>query len=302
MADNDFDNLFDDNDAGSQKNNDDLFAFDDNENLFKKEELSNSKVIEEEIVELESNVIEKEPEIAETIKPQKKRSSQDFICDMDALLLTAQSPMIIEGMKYLTMKKFSADKKSTFAEAVKGIELFITILKRNPNNYYKLSELISEDIDCREVERSAMSLYFSKFSTSPETDIQKLNAFELFRDRLRNGYYKCLINDSRKRIKIYFLYSGGLNKEKIIALINENNSQFHNEIGHLVTIADIAFKLTKTGNSELTQGMKGRDMNSYIVRSCELLSFYHFQTGHKKNENYYKRLHENYSRYFVIRE
>jgi hypothetical protein len=88
----------------------------------------------------------------------------------------------------------------------------------------------------------------------------------------------------------------------IISLINENNIQFHNEIGHLVTIADIALKLIKTGNTELTQGMKGRDMNSYIVKTCELLSFYHYQTGHKKNGDYYKRLYENYSNYFIVRE
>jgi hypothetical protein len=34
----------------------------------------------------------------------KKRTSDDFEPDMDALLLTAQSPMIIEGMKYLTLR------------------------------------------------------------------------------------------------------------------------------------------------------------------------------------------------------
>ncbi|MBP7604386.1 MAG: hypothetical protein KBA15_10680, partial [Spirochaetes bacterium] len=46
--------------------------------------------------------------VSEIERPEpRRRSSKDFNPDMDALLLTAQSAMIIEGMKNYTQGNFS---------------------------------------------------------------------------------------------------------------------------------------------------------------------------------------------------
>src|SRR6056297_822062 len=89
----------------------------------------------------------------------KKRSFKDFQPDMDALLITAQSPMIIEGMKKYTDKDFSAPTLAVYQESLKGVQLYITIIDRNPQNYHKLKAVINSDIDCQEVEKTAFNLY-----------------------------------------------------------------------------------------------------------------------------------------------
>jgi len=95
----------------------------------------------------------------EQLLEPKRRSSKDFNPDMDMLLLTAQSPMIIEGMKSYTKGDFSSSTLSVYTEALKGVSLYIKILDRNPKNYYKLKALIDSDTDCKEVEDIAFNLY-----------------------------------------------------------------------------------------------------------------------------------------------
>ena len=46
--------------------------------------------------------------VNEKTESARKRTSNDFEPDMDALLITAQSSLIIEGMKYLTQRNFAS--------------------------------------------------------------------------------------------------------------------------------------------------------------------------------------------------
>ena len=124
---------------------------------------------------------------------QKRRSADDFQPDMDALLISAQSPLIIEGMKYLTAKDFSAATLQIYAEALKGVEVFIKILERNPNSYRNLRSAIQADTDCREIESVAFHLYRHKHREDPETDSEILRSYEMLRNSLKIGYNKALI-------------------------------------------------------------------------------------------------------------
>src|SRR3990172_3324843 len=164
--DNEFDSLFENEEPDNKvKKIEKLFAFDDklqHEKIEKAEEAPRAKPVQEGA-------------------PKKKRTSEDFEPDMDALLITAQSPLIIEGLKYLTRNDFSGDTLRIYAEAVKGVEIFIKILERNPNNYYKLSAVIKTDVDCKEIENVALKLYKMKHRYNPQTDNQILQAYEMLR-------------------------------------------------------------------------------------------------------------------------
>jgi|GEM_PF-257572 len=231
-----------------------------------------------------------------------RRSSRDFEPDMDAVLITAQSSMIIEGMKSMTTGQYTSRDLPTYTEAIKGIELYITILSRNPNSYHKLSRIISEDIDCREVERLAFQLYKNKHGEDPGTDAHKMMAYELFRDRLKNAYYKSLISATMVGMKKYFLLSGGLDEEKLHELTLRQDNALKTDIAKISQQINIALKLLKQGNAEINRGMKGRDMNMFIIRASQILQHYYMVLGKKDNALHFQRIHENYKNYFIIRD
>ncbi len=231
-----------------------------------------------------------------------RRTSKDFAPDMDALLITAQSSMIIEGMKYMTGNKYDSKSLPVYTEAIKGIELYITILERNPNNYHKLSSIISQDIDCREVERLSFQLFKNKHGESPETDIHKLKAYELFRDRLKNAYYKALISATMIGMKKYFLLSGGIDEEKLSELIRKNDNSLKTDIAKISQQINIAIKLLKHGNAEINRGMKGKDMNIFIIKASQILQYCQQAMGKPESAGYYQRLHETYKKYFIVRD
>jgi len=289
----DFGSLFDEEPGSSKEHEEttvpdnELFTFDDD------------------FVSSDDPVIADEtPDTQKHIEPieKKRRSSLDFEPDMDALLLTAQSSMIIEGTKYMGQKLYSQKALPVYTESIKGIDLYIKILERNPHNYHKLSKMIMQDIDCREVERLAFNIYKAKYNDAPETDDQKLRAYELFRDRLKIAYFKSLISQTMAGIKKYFLLSGGVDTEKIDGLIKNEDITLKSDVAKISQHTNLALEMIKHGNAEISSGMKGREMNIFIIRSSELLQYYYTQTGRTQTADYYKRLYTTYSKYFVIRD
>ena len=131
------------------------FVFDDNEDpdiqsLFEENHFDDDDDKDDHIIsQMNINTKDHEP-----ITQKKMRSLCDFEPDMDALLLTAESSMIIEGMKYYTKSDFSSNTLPIYLEARKGIEFYMKILNRSPNNYRRLKILIDSDIDCQKVERT----------------------------------------------------------------------------------------------------------------------------------------------------
>ena len=231
----------------------------------------------------------------------KKRSSKDFEPDMDALLITAQSPMIIEGTKAMTEKNFSGKNINMFLEAIRGVELYIKILERNPDNYNKLKDIIDQDVDCAEVEKIAFKLYQNKHKEEPFGDREKLISYEIFRDRLKNAYYKSLIRQTMVGIRNYFHLSGSLDEDKIVASIRTGGENFKADILTIARYVALAIELMKTNNDDLGNGLNGRDMNLFIIKATDLLTFYYDKLGDKKTSEQYIRLNRNHRRYFVIR-
>lgn len=233
--------------------------------------------------------------------PERKRSSKDFEPDMDALLITAQSHMIIEGTKAMTEKNFSGKNMSVYLEAIKGVELYIKILERNPDNYNKLYEIINQDVDCSEVERIAFRLYENTYKEKPFGDRQKLIAYEIFRDRLKNAYYKALINQTMMGIRKYYRLSGSLDEEKITKTIQADSENFKADIDKIGRYVSLALDLMKTKNHELSNGLNGKDMNLFVVKATEFLTYYYNKVGNTQTAGRYQRLNENHRRYFVVR-
>jgi hypothetical protein len=233
--------------------------------------------------------------------PKKKRTSEDFEPDMDALLVTAQSPLVIEGLKYLTRRDFSSGTLPIYAEAVSGVEVFIKILERNPNNYYKLTEVINTDDDCKTIETTALRLYKMKYHYNPQSDNQILQAYEMLRNRLKIGYNKVLLSTSMIDIRKYFLLSGNLNTEKIAGLAAKNDAELKDDIAKFTRHFNVAIELMKVGDYEITRGVRGRDVNAFIIRASQLLAYYSHISGNQKLEEHYQRLHENYKKYIITR-
>lgn len=231
----------------------------------------------------------------------KKRTSADFSPDMDLLLLTAQSSMILEGMKLISQHDFKSTNVTAFAEALRGVDLYIKIIQRNPATYKKLSSMLSRDIDCMEVQKVTFNLYKNVYDELPESDSQKLKAFELIRDSLQNGYCKSLISLSLIEIKKYFLMTGDPDYSRIDNVILTNKDKGAAEFLRLEKHVDMARKLLKTGNFEINKGMKGREINVFIMKSALLLSYYYSETNINNKSVFYNKLHDNFKKYFVVK-
>ena len=275
-----------------------FFDFDDSDFL---EEESVSKPKEkkpEEIPDLDFDITgtdEDKPAVS------RRRSSQDFERDMDTLLITAQSSMIIEGLRYLTGRDYSSHTMPIYLEAMRGVELFITLLERDPLNYKKLSKIFNTDIDCQRIEKVTLNLYNNSFNEEPTSDVQWIRAFELLKDNIERAYIKSSISCTMLSIKKFFLFSGGLDQDKLHESISSNPSDMASEIQKLIPQVQNAIGLLKTGKGELSPGMKGKDMNIFIIKASQLISAYFRETGQLKMSEYYNRINETYKKYFVVR-
>ena len=268
--------------------NDDFFSLND------KSEKNKTSEIKEKNDKKTENPPEQNPSA-------QKRTSADFSPDMDALLLTAQSSMIIEAMKFISQHDFKSKNISTFSEAIKGIELYIKILERNPENFKKLSAILSTDTDCMDVQRITFNLFRNVSGEMPQSDSQKLKAFEMIKEKLQGAYYKSLISLSIVNIKKYYLLTGSLDTLKIEDELKNNPEKLKNEINSYIRHINIGRHLIKTGNSEINKGMRGKELNTFIVKASYLLHYYFGRTGESEQQSYYARLHDNFKNYFIVK-
>ncbi len=232
----------------------------------------------------------------------RRRSSKDFNPDMDALLLTAQSPMIIEGMKGYTQGNFSSTTLPVYMEALKGVALYTKILDRNPNNYNKLKELIDSDTDCKEVESIAFNMYRKMHGVDPDSYQEKLAAFEKFELLFKEAVNKASVSNSMRLLKKYLLMSGSLDEVKVRNRFSAGSADFANDVQNFVQHIKLAHEMVKKGKCEISKGLKGRDINIYIIKTSYLLYFYYTLAGNPDLAEYYGRVHSNYKKYFIIRE
>lgn len=243
------------------------------------------------------------PPVSEIERPEpRRRSSKDFNPDMDALLLTAQSAMIIEGMKNYTQGNFSSATLSIYMEALRGVSLYTKILDRNPNNYNKLKELIDADIDCKEVEAIAFNMYKKMHGIDPDSYQEKLAAFEKFELLFREAVNKASVSNSMRLLKKYLLMSGSLDEVKVRNCFTSGSADFASDVQNFIQHIKLAHEMVKKGKCEISKGLKGRDINIFIIKTSYLLYFYYTLSGNSEMAEYYGRVHNNYKKYFVIRD
>jgi hypothetical protein len=283
----------------------DSFSDDDSgfENLFD-EPATDKKPAAKAKTEKEHKPNEKETAFEETRieKPKAaKRTISDFEPDMDALLMTAQSPMIIEGIELYNNKNFASESLPIYMEAIKGVDLYIKILNRNPNNYRKLKTLIDADTDCQQVEKIAFELYKNQYDTTPDTDKEKLEAFDLFKKIFKQSADKASISKSMKLLRKYFLLSGGLDTEKIQEQINDQSIEIKKDINYFHQHLNVALNMVKKDDSEITRGLRGRDLNVFITKASEFLGYYYKMLENAKVSDYYFRIHNIYKKYFIMK-
>jgi len=232
---------------------------------------------------------------------QKKRCSDDFEPDMDALLITAQAPLIIEGTKYLSLNDCTAKRLPIYLEAIRGVDLYIKIIDRDPNSFWKLKKIREEDIDCKEFEKITKNTYLAIYGDVPETDSQYRKSFEVIRDKLFASYRKALINNSMSVIRKYFLLSGGLDKEKVRDCIQSENEELNTTVQKIEKHIHIAIDLINPDKKNIeTTGIQRKNMSIFIIKSSELLWYYFRMTNREHESVMFKRINTQYKKYFIV--
>ncbi len=234
--------------------------------------------------------------------PARKRTAKDFEPDMDALLMTAQSSMIIEGIKHYQNKNYASETLQAYIEAQKGVELYIKILNRHPENYMKLKTLIDSDIDCQKVEMVAFNLFKQTYNDIAETADEKIKAFELLHNLLKESVQKAAITNSNKKLKRYYLISGGIDRERVMSYLRKGDLELKTDIKEMHTNVKLALDLLKRGNIEIAAGMKGKDLNIYILNASEFLRYVYELQGNQKISDYYRRINTIHKKYFIVQE
>lgn len=231
----------------------------------------------------------------------KKRSSKDFELDMEAILLTAQSSLIIEGIRYYGNKDFGPHTLPVYKEALGGIELYIKLIDRNPNNYKKLKKIIDTDIDCQKVENTVFNLFRKLYHQPPETDPEKVIAFEKFRQLFASAVDKAAISVSIKLVRKYSLLSGGIDEAKILSGIQRNDPEMKSDLADMHRNVQIAIEMVNRGDFEIVKGLRGKDLNAFIINATSLLAFYFSRAGNQQAAAHYERVHNNFKKYFITK-
>lgn len=232
----------------------------------------------------------------------KKRTISDFEPNMDALLMTAQSSMINEGINYFNKNNFTPKALPIYVEAMKGVDFYIKIMDRNPNNYRKLKALIDSDPDCQYVEKFAFKLYAESHEELPDTDKEKIEAFEMLHKLFADAKNKASISKTMIILRKYFLMSGGLDTDKIYTDIHNSANEAKRDFAAILQHLKLALVLVKRGKGEITEGLKGKDLNVFVIRASELLSYYCRLQNNEKAADYYERINSLYKRYYVVKE
>jgi len=161
--------------------------------------------------------------------------------------------------------------------------------------------LLNEDIDCKEVAKTAYNLFKSKYNNLPLTDEQQIEAFKILSERLQNGYKKALVSSSMITIKKYLLLSGGLDEDKIRQNISSSHSEFKNDVEKFNQHVKLAMEIMKSADIEIAKGLRGRDVNVFIIRTTQLLYFFYMTSGNAQAADYYKKLYHNFKKYQVVK-
>jgi hypothetical protein len=152
-----------------------------------------------------------------------------------------------------------------------------------------------------DVQKISFNLYKNIYGEFPDSDSQRLKSFEILRDKVQTGYYKSLISSSLINIKKFYLLTGSLDSIKINQMLTSNPDLLKKEIDCYSRHIAIARELIKSGDYEINKGMKGREINVFIIKASQLLSYYFSKIGDTERSNIYQRLNDNFRKYFIMK-
>lgn len=161
--------------------------------------------------------------------------------------------------------------------------------------------MLSKDKECMEVQKITFNLYKTVYEELPESESQQQRAFELIRDTLHNGYNKSLISFALLEIKKFYFMTGDPDFSKIDEVIKTGKDKGASYFLKLEKYVAIARNLLKTGNFEINKGMKGREINVFIVKASQVLFYYFSKTNYNDKANFYNKLYENFKKYFIVK-
>ena len=121
----------------------------------------------------------------------------------------------------------------------------------------------------------------------------------MLRNRLGIGYNKAKVSTTMIDLKKYYLLSGMIDKVRIDDLMAKNDNEFKLDMAKFCQNVSIATQLIKIGDPEISKGLKGKDLNTFLIKSSRLLVYYFHNAGDAKLEDHYRRIFENYKKYII---
>jgi hypothetical protein len=232
----------------------------------------------------------------------KKRTSKDFNPDMDAIVLTAQSPMITESIQLLSSGDYSQKALGIYKEGQIGIALYIKILDRNPENYKKLQEVICSDGDCLEVENRAFGLFSKKHGHPPVDNREKIIAFEMLNMVIKNALSKAMLQLDMDSLRPYLTLHGTVNADIIRQNFTRARTKLEKMVTTLPSSISIAKKILETGSFTALNASKEKiRFSTFIMTATSFLYHYYSLKGNLDAAKTYLRMHETHKKYWITR-
>jgi hypothetical protein len=232
----------------------------------------------------------------------KKRTSKDFNPDMDAIVLTAQSPMITESISYLSKGDYSQKALGIYKEGQIGIAVYIKIIDRNPENYKKLQNVINSDKDCQEVENRAFTLFAKKHGHPPVDNREKIVGFEMLNTVIKNALSKAMLQLDMDSLRPFLTLHGTINAEAIRQNFTRANKKLEAIAKTLPASISIAKKILESGSFATANASKEKmRFSTFILTATLFLYNYYSLKGNLDAAKTYLRMHETHKKYWIIR-
>jgi hypothetical protein len=231
-----------------------------------------------------------------------RRSSKDFNPDMDILVLTAQSPMITDAIKLFFNSDYSKKSVEIYQEALRGINIYIKILDRNPQNYMKLQSFISTDSDCQEVEKTAFILFEKKYQHIPTDNKEKIISFELLLHLIKNAHARSILFQDIEKIRPFLTLHGTVNKDAINSAFKSSYKSleaivesFHNSV---IVAKNIVERNQYTSSDIRKERVR---ISGFLLSSSFFLYHFYSLKGELDLAKKYLLMHETHKKYFISR-
>ena len=74
-----------------------------------------------------------------------------------------------------------------------------------------------------------------------------------------------------------------------------------NEVIKIGQHVQMAVELLKGSDLEIAKGLKGKDVNIFIIKSSQFLYYFYTISENKEASDYNRRLYNTYKKYFIVK-